>query len=79
LDGLKKENDTLLSALTSAEHRVAELDADQIRMEQEQEAKMDVIEKLRSQIRELEKDKRDATRRYNEQVSTARSHPEQIM
>lgn len=32
-------------------------------------ARMEVVEKLRTQVRELEKEKRDVQRRYNEQVS----------
>ena len=31
-------------------------------------ARIEVAEKLRSQVRELEKEKRDIQRRYNEQV-----------
>ena len=34
---------------------------------------MEVAEKLRSQVRELEKEKRDIQRRYNEQVRFAYS------
>ena len=37
-------------------------------MEEEMAARMEVIEKLRTQVRELEKEKRDIQRRYNEQV-----------
>jgi len=32
-------------------------------------ARIEVAEKLRTQVRELEKEKRDVQRRYNEQVS----------
>lgn len=66
---LKTENDHLTSALNSAESRLAELYADQNRMEEEMAARMEVTEKLRVQVRELEKEKRDLQRRYNEQVS----------
>lgn len=31
-------------------------------------ARIEVIEKLRTQVRDLEKEKRDIQRRYNEQV-----------
>ena len=31
-------------------------------------ARVEVVEKLRTQVRELEKEKRDLQRRYNEQV-----------
>lgn len=37
-------------------------------MEEEMAARMEVAEKLRTQVRELEKEKRDIQRRYNEQV-----------
>ena len=68
---LGAENDNLTSALTSAETRVNELYADQGRMEEEMVARIEVAEKLRAQVRELEKEKRDVQRRYNEQVSHA--------
>lgn len=35
--------------------------------------RIEISEKLRSQIRELEKEKRDIQRRYNEQVCNIRS------
>lgn len=62
------ENDNLNSALKTAESRLEELYAEQSRMEEEMLARIDVTEKLRTQVRELEKDKRDIQRRYNEQV-----------
>ena len=37
-------------------------------MEEDLAARIEVIDKLRSQVRELEKEKRDTQRRYNEQV-----------
>jgi len=37
-------------------------------MEEEMAARIEVAEKLRAQVRELEKEKRDLHRRYNEQV-----------
>lgn len=37
-------------------------------MEDEMAARIEVIEKLRTQVRDLEKEKRDIQRRYNEQV-----------
>jgi len=54
---------------------LAELYADQRRAEDELAARIEVIEKLRSQIRELEKEKRDIQRRYNEQVRRAAYTP----
>lgn len=65
-----KENDQLSSALNSAETRLSELYADQGRAEEEMAARIEVIDKLRTQARELEKEKRDMQRRYNEQVSS---------
>lgn len=53
----------------AAETRLAELYADQGRMEEEMAARMEVTEKLRTQVRELEKEKRDLQKRYNEQAS----------
>lgn len=38
-------------------------------MEEEMATRIEVAEKLRSQVRELEKEKRDIQRLYNEQVS----------
>jgi hypothetical protein len=37
-------------------------------MEDEMAGRLEVVEKLRDQIKELEKEKRDAQRRYKEQV-----------
>ena len=65
---LKTDNGSLQSSLNAAETRLAELYADQGRMEEEMAARIEVAEKLRSQVRELEKEKRDIQRRYNEQV-----------
>ena len=68
---LRTENDNLSSALHAAETRVSEQYADQGRMEEDLAARIEVIDKLRSQVRELEKEKRDGQRRYNEQVCRA--------
>lgn len=38
-------------------------------MEEEMSARIEVTEKLRAQVRELEKEQRELNRRYNEQVS----------
>ncbi|EPQ60705.1 hypothetical protein GLOTRDRAFT_124457 [Gloeophyllum trabeum ATCC 11539] len=70
ITSLTTENDNLSSALNAAESRLTELYADQGRMEEEMAARIDIIEKLRSQVRDLEKEKRDLLRRYNEQTST---------
>jgi hypothetical protein len=44
--------------------------AEQSRSEMELAQRIDISDKLRSQVRELEKEKRDILRRYNEQVRT---------
>lgn len=70
LGELQKENDHLSSALNAAESRLAEHYADQSRMEDEMAARNEVMEKLRTQARELEKERRDLQRRYNEQTAS---------
>lgn len=65
---LTTENDHLSTALNSAEGRLTELYADQGRMEDELATRIEVVEKLRIQSREVEKERRDMQRRYNEQV-----------
>lgn len=65
---LTKENSNYASAMNAAETSLNELYTEQSRMDEELSARMDVIEKLRSQVKELEKEKRDVQRRYNEQV-----------
>ena len=65
---LKSETHNLNSALHNAETRLTELYGDQNRMEEEMAARIEVIDKLRFQLKEMEKEKRDVLRRYNEQV-----------
>ncbi|KAF9787146.1 hypothetical protein BJ322DRAFT_1210075 [Thelephora terrestris] len=67
---ITKDNDQLSSSLKTAESRLVELYADQRRAEDELGARIEVIEKLRSQVREIEREKREVQRRYNEQTST---------
>ena len=62
------ENINLTSSLTAAETRLNELYAEQSRWEMELAQRIDISEKLREQVRDLEKEKRDIQRRYNEQV-----------
>lgn len=62
------ENNNLTSALSAAETRLNELYTEQSRWEMEIVQRMDIAEKLREQVREVEKEKRDLQRRYNEQV-----------
>jgi len=72
LDGtvstLATDNAKLQTSLTQAEARLAESYSDQARMDQELGVRHELAEKLRGQLRELEKEKRDLTRRYNEQA-----------
>ncbi|KAG6337323.1 hypothetical protein ID866_1748 [Astraeus odoratus] len=70
ITNLTSENDNLMSSLNAAESRLSDLYADQARMEEELATRFEVIDKLRAQARELEKEKRDLQRRYNEQTST---------
>ena len=62
------DNLNLTSSLTAAEIRLNELYAEQSRWEMELAQRIDISEKLRDQVRDLEKEKRDIQRRYNEQV-----------
>jgi hypothetical protein len=59
---------SLTSALSGAESRLNEFYGEQSRWEMELAQRLDITEKLREQVRELEKEKRDLQRRYNEQV-----------
>ncbi|KAA1468152.1 hypothetical protein DENSPDRAFT_869517 [Dentipellis sp. KUC8613] len=70
IETLVKENGSLTSALNAADNRLSELYTEQNRMEEELSARIEVVEKLRFQVRDLEREKRDLQRRYNEQTST---------
>ncbi|KAH9486815.1 hypothetical protein JR316_0000880 [Psilocybe cubensis] len=70
LSNYATENNNLTFALNSAETRLNELYAEQSRWEAELAQRIDISEKLRDQVRELEKEKRDLQRRYNEQTET---------
>lgn len=65
---LMAENTNYQSAIGTAEIRLNEFFADQARNEEEMNARIEVAERLRTQLREIEKEKRDIQRRYNEQV-----------
>jgi len=66
---LTEENANFSTALNTVEARLYEFYTEQTRMEEEMSARIEVAEKLRTQVRELEKERRDLHRRYNEQVS----------
>lgn len=65
---LATENSNLTLSLNAAETRLNELYNEQSRWEMEMAQRIEVADKLREQVRELEKEKRDLQRRYNEQV-----------
>ncbi|KAF8507145.1 hypothetical protein F5888DRAFT_1630194 [Russula emetica] len=67
---LTDENANFSTALNTAEARLYEFYTEQGRMEEEMSARIEVTEKLRTQARELEKERRDLHRRYNEQTAT---------
>lgn len=70
ISNLTAENDDLTSALNTTEQRLNELYTEQSRSEVELAQRIDISDKLRTQVRELEKEKRDIHRRYNEQTAT---------
>ena len=63
-----QENDTLTSALASAESRLGEFYGEQARMEEEMAGTLEVIDRQREAMKDMEREKRDVLRRYNEQV-----------
>lgn len=67
---LTTENASITSTFHAAESRLTELYADQSRMEEDISTRMEIAEKLRAQVRDLEKEKREALRRYTEQAAT---------
>ncbi|KXN89922.1 hypothetical protein AN958_04926 [Leucoagaricus sp. SymC.cos] len=70
ISSLTAEVENLTSILHSIETRLNELYAEQSRSEAELAQRIDIAEKLRTQVRESEKEKRDLQRRYNEQTTT---------
>lgn len=73
------ENLNLTSSLTAVETRVNELYAEQSRWEMDLAQRIDISEKLREQVRDLEKEKRDIQRRYNEQVGDSSGNPPSLL
>ncbi|KAG8816162.1 hypothetical protein FRC17_000408 [Serendipita sp. 399] len=69
VSSLAAENAKLQTSLTQIENRLTEVYADQARMDNELAVRHELAEKLRAQIREFEKEKRELTRRYNEQTA----------
>lgn len=70
ISNLTSETINLTSSLNGAQTRLNEFYEEQSRTETEMANRIEISEKLRSQIRELEKEKRDIQRRYNEQTAT---------
>jgi len=68
ISSLTKENSGLQTAVSQAETRLNELYADQSRWEEELAKRLQLTDNLRAQLRELEKEKRELTKRYNDQV-----------
>jgi DNA repair exonuclease SbcCD ATPase subunit len=66
---LASECSNLHTAIATAETRIRDLYEEQARMEDELADRNVVTEKLRNQIREVEKEERDLRKRYNDQVS----------
>ena len=71
------ENDSLSTSLNAAESRLTELYTDQARIEEETATRLELIDRLRAQVHDLEKEKREVLRRYNEQVSLSKQHFDQ--
>ncbi|KAM0788970.1 hypothetical protein ACM66B_003043 [Microbotryomycetes sp. NB124-2] len=72
-DGLTTTSTALQHDLQAAKQRVDELLNDQARMEEELAGRMEVLDKLRTQVRDLERDRRDTTKRYREQADSFES------
>ncbi|BGP47259.1 hypothetical protein JCM10450v2_003111 [Rhodotorula kratochvilovae] len=69
----REERRRLEREVEGARSRVDELLADQGRMEEELGGRIEVLDKLRGTIRDLEREKREATKRYREQSETFES------
>ncbi|GAA5923766.1 hypothetical protein JCM3775_000499 [Rhodotorula graminis] len=69
----RDERRRLDKELEGARTRVDELLADQARMDEELGGRIEVLDKLRASVRTLEREKRDATKRYREQSETFES------
>ncbi|KAF9452667.1 hypothetical protein P691DRAFT_178608 [Macrolepiota fuliginosa MF-IS2] len=70
ITSLTSEVESLTSSLHTTDTRLNELYTEQARSDAELAQRIDIAEKLRTQVRELEKEKRDLQRRYNEQATT---------
>ncbi|KAK4057937.1 hypothetical protein OIO90_001156 [Microbotryomycetes sp. JL221] len=72
-DGLLNQHDLLQQDLQAAKKNVDNLLNDQARMEEELAGRIEVLDKLRTQVRELEKERRESTKRYREQADSFES------
>ncbi|KAK4698848.1 hypothetical protein P7C70_g7423, partial [Phenoliferia sp. Uapishka_3] len=63
----RRENDDLVKDCEAAKGRIDDLLNDQGRMEEELAGRIKVLDKLRTSVRELEREKRDADKRYRDQ------------
>ncbi|GAA5889770.1 hypothetical protein JCM5296_002337 [Sporobolomyces johnsonii] len=68
--GHEDERRRLERELDGARTRADELLVEEGRMEEELAGRIEVLEKLRATVRELERDKREATKRYREQADS---------
>ena len=65
-----EEDRTRLSKdIDASKRRIDELLSEQARMEDELSGRIEVLDKLRANVRELEREKKEATKRYREQAS----------
>ncbi|KAL8290077.1 hypothetical protein RQP46_003016 [Phenoliferia psychrophenolica] len=64
---LLKENDAVAKDFETAKAKIDDLLHEEGRMEEELAGRIEVLDKLRSSVRELEREKRDADKRYRDQ------------
>ncbi|SCZ98764.1 BZ3500_MvSof-1268-A1-R1_Chr7-1g09264 [Microbotryum saponariae] len=67
---LVNENGDVLKQLDNVRATNSDLLAEQARMEEELAGRIEVLDKLRASVRELEREKRDALKRYREQADS---------
>ncbi|GAA6063970.1 hypothetical protein JCM10212_004780 [Sporobolomyces blumeae] len=70
IDSAEKVREEYEAELDEYREREEEWRREQARLEEELAGRIEVVDKLRSSVRELERDKRDATKRYREQADS---------
>lgn len=73
LESAEEDRTRLERDLAIARQRVDELVGEQGRFDDELSGRIEVVDNLRATVRELEREKKDATRRYREQAETHES------